>query len=259
MSEIRENYRKLQKELGVHPEFATGIPNEATRKLFEERTEEALQDYRASQQAEQPSSPSLPQIVIGSDHWIVGVKRMPLPPRGNLVPLCTVLHFTAGASAESSVEAMSERGVSAHVVIDRDGTIIQCVPFNRIAYHAGSSMWKDPVTLKIYDGLNGHSIGIEIANAGDDHIPWVENRPGYKSIQAKHRNGGSIETWEVFYDPQMASVRALTKVLWDKYGLHDVTGHDCIAPSRKNDPGPAFPMELVRADVGLKGLPEVFR
>ena len=53
---------------------------------------------------------------------------------------------------------------------------------------------------------------------------------------------------------------ALAKALCDRYHLDDITGHDCIAPERKIDPGPAFPMADLRAFCGFgKTLPKVHR
>lgn len=265
----RDKFRVIQKAiLGENSPFATGIPNPETKAAWQDAWDFALAEYRQSQQNE-PQSPTtpatgLPRIEIGADHWIVGVKRMPLPPRGNLTPLCVVEHFTAGATAESSVEFMSSVGTSAHVVIDRDGEIIQCVPFNRIAYHAGKSNWKDPQTGKKYSGLNDVAIGIEIANAGNDGkekdaYDWAKKQPGFRSKQLTHQHGGAQYDWEDFYEAQMASVRAVTKAVYEKYALHDVTGHDYASWNRKNDPGPCFPWIVVRNDVGLSGEPQLWK
>jgi N-acetylmuramoyl-L-alanine amidase len=51
----------------------------------------------------------------------------------------------------------------------------------------------------------------------------------------------------------------VAKVLVACYQLDDITGHDCIAPERKDDPGPAFPMAELRAACGFTGLPAVHR
>jgi len=201
-------------------------------------------------------------VTIGEDHWLQGVTRMPLTSGGPMaVRRCVVEHFTGGASARSSVDAMRERGVSAHVVIDRDGTIIQCVAFNRVAFHAGKSRWADPKTGILYNGANAFAIGIEIANAGNDPgaLAWARKQPKFESITARHRNGGAAAEWEIYPAAQLAAVPALTKALVLHYNLDDITGHDCIAPERKDDPGPAFPMQAVREACGFSGLPAVHR
>lgn len=170
-----------------------------------------------------------------------------------------VIHFTGGATAASSVEAMRERGLSAHLVVDRDGSVVQCRAFNRVASHAGVSRWVDPNTGKRFDGLNACSIGIEIANAGNDPgaLKWARKQPGFASITAKHRNGGGVVEWEEYPAAQLEAVFDISKLLVATYNLDDVTGHDCIAPERKDDPGPAFPMEELRKACGFTGLPQV--
>jgi N-acetylmuramoyl-L-alanine amidase len=157
---------------------------------------------------------------------------------------------------------MRQRNVSAHVVVDRDGKILQCRPFTTKAAHAGPSKWRDPQTgQSITTSLNACSIGIEIANAGDEPgvIQWAKKNTGATSIQAKHRNGGPMQEWEAYSQAQLRAVFDLTKALVDQYKLHDVTGHDCISPGRKNDPGPAFPMQDLREFCGFSGLPVVFK
>ena len=77
-------------------------------------------------------------------------------------PDAIIIHYTAGASAESSVRTLTNPAAkaSAHIVIGRNGSITQLVPFNTIAWHAGKSSYDDR------HGYNNFSIGIEIDNAG---------------------------------------------------------------------------------------------
>ena len=174
---------------------------------------------------------------------------------------CVVIHFTAGATARSSVnfwKTKSAKGASAHVVIDRDGSIIQCRPFNRTAGHAGVSRWRDPQTGFLYEGLNSCSIGIELANAGDDS-KLARRWSKAPLVPAAHRNGGPVKDWEAYPPAQLAAVTKLVQALVKRYRLDDITGHDCIAPERKSDPGPAFPMEKLRQACGFAGLPIVYR
>lgn len=197
---------------------------------------------------------------VTEDHWLEGAVRdiiaggAPMPVRR-----CLVEHFTSGATAKSSIESMRSQGLSAHLVIDRDGTIYQCRPFNLQCSHAGKSRWKDPNTGTLYNGLNSCAIGIEIANAGNDPavIKWAVDHAGSHTIEARHRNGGPLEKWEAYSDAQIKSVREASKALVERYHLDDLSGHDCIAPERKNDPGPAFPMQEIREYCGFHGLPAV--
>lgn len=171
-----------------------------------------------------------------------------------------VYHFTAGWTADNSVdfwESPAADGANAHAIIDRDGTVIQCRPLNKTAGHAGDSKWADPKTGTVYRGLNNCSIGIELANIGDLDRSVYPRTMGplagkaIPRIQARHKNGGPTTKWEVYPDVQIAAAIALGDAICKACNLDDVVGHDDIAPDRKNDPGPAFPMAEVRAALGF--------
>lgn len=168
-------------------------------------------------------------------------------------PKIVVMHYTAGASARSSAEWFrnpQNKSSSAHVVIERDGTIIQCVDFRKVAWHAGVSRWRDIV------GLNRHSIGIELANFGwlrQSGNQWVtfSGKPVANPFVGRHRNGnpdGSTRPigWEPFPEEQFEAARGLVEALMAEYGISEIVGHDDIAPVRKSDPGPAFDMVRFR-------------
>ena len=169
------------------------------------------------------------------------------------IPKIAVIHFTAGSSARSSAEWFrnpANTSSSAHVVIERDGSIIQCVNFERVAWHAGKSSWHGLV------GLNKYSIGIELANwgylrsAGGGWSTSTGKRIADPFI-ATHRNGnpdGSRHPigWEPYPDEQFEAARGLVQALMAAYGINEIVGHDDIAPVRKSDPGPAFNMTRFR-------------
>ena len=98
--------------------------------------------------------------------------------------------------------------VSSHFLIRRDGELVQYVPCNARAWHAGQSRWQGR------DACNDFSIGVELEGA--DHVPYTES--------------------------QYTVLNALIKTLQDAYqGIADnIVGHEHIAPGRKTDPGPAF-------------------
>jgi len=201
---------------------------------------------------------------ITADHWLEGVRRQ-LIPGGNAMPVrrALVIHFTAGATGQSSIDfwrTPAAKGACAHVIIERDGPIIQCRPFNLTCGHAGKSKWRDPKTNVLYDGLNSCSIGIELSNAGNDPaaLEWARKQPGFASFRAAHRNGGIHAEWECYPGLQLASLTEVAESLVQHYKLDDVTGHDCIAPARKEDPGPAFDMLRFREAIGFTGLPVVY-
>lgn len=199
--------------------------------------------------------PMKPAMTITPDHWLDNSVRKLLPGGA---PMDTrrflVIHHTCGASGQSSIDfwkTPAAHGACAHIVIERDGTILQCRPFNKTCGHAGESKWKDPKTGQTFIGLNSCSIGIELANAGDADVSWAKKQPGYFSVSAKHKNGGPLTTWEGYPEAQIAACVELSKVLVARYHLDDVVGHEDIAPKRKVDPGPAWPMGRLRLACGF--------
>lgn len=168
-----------------------------------------------------------------------------------------VIHFTSGATGLSSVNywRLPETKASAHFVIERTGEILQCVPCNVQAWHAGVSSWTDPKTKILYKNLNSCSIGIELANAGnfdDISSDKVAKLPGFTGVRtARHKLDSHSCIWEQYPTPQLRSCMDLAKLLVKSYNLDAIVGHDDISPDRKRDPGPLFPMSSLQNFCGL--------
>ena len=166
--------------------------------------------------------------------------------------LYIVIHFTAGQSAAAAVEWLATKAsqVSAHLVIGRKGEITQLVPFNVIAWHAGQSSWGG------HKFLNSYSIGIELDNAGKMtriNNQWVaafkKIYPDNEVLLATHKFDTKPAGWHIFTPEQIHATIDICRVLVKTYGIKEILGHDDIAPKRKWDPGPAFPMDDIRAQV----------
>ena len=148
------------------------------------------------------------------------------PRLRGLTPSMLILHYTGLPTVERSLEILSRPDckVSCHYVVDTDGRVIQMVPEEMRAWHAGLSSWQGETDI------NSASIGIEIQNSG--------------------HSGGSPEFPE-------AQMRAVTALCQDIVARHDITpprvlGHSDIAPSRKIDPGEKFDWPgLARDGVGF--------
>jgi AmpD protein len=101
--------------------------------------------------------------------------------------------------------------VSAHILIKRDGDIIQFVPFDKRAWHAGESSFQGRTAC------NDFSIGIELQ--GTDTIP---------------------------YEPeQYQSLQQVLKILKTSYPIKHIVGHNEISPKRKTDPGTSFNWQMI--------------
>jgi N-acetylmuramoyl-L-alanine amidase len=195
--------------------------------------------------------------LVGSDNRQVPFVSSPNGggPLNGGKPRFLVIHYTAGGSASGAVSWFKNpaSNVSAHLVIDHDGAITQMVPFDKVGFHAGQSSWKG------VNGLNRHSVGIEIANWGKlvkagsgGWLSPVGNKPipAERVVLAQHKNfPGQTHGWEAFDEAQFLATVEAAAAICAEYGIgpSDLVGHDDIAPSRKVDPGPAFDMDKFRA------------
>lgn len=194
------------------------------------------------------------------NHWIEEIKHTQtsnLSP-GTITPRFIVMHYTAGWSGAASRDwLMGEAGghptsrVSAHVVVDQNGTAWQIAPFNRRTWHAGPSRYGSTTDL------NNHSIGIEFANVGwlrrvsatelEDHTGRriTEERAASRGyIEAAHsRVGSGSFCWPTYPARQIEVGLAITAALIAKYQIEAILTHEEIdTRGWKTDPGPAFPM-----------------
>ncbi|MBK1717120.1 N-acetylmuramoyl-L-alanine amidase [Thiocystis violacea] len=171
--------------------------------------------------------------------WLTGAERRPSPnqderPPGTDIDLLVIHNISlppgefAGdwiddlflnrldPTAHPYFAPIASVRVSAHLLIRRDGRLIQYVPGERRAWHAGVSS---------FDGrerCNDYSIGIELEGADD--VPFTE---------AQYRT--------------LADATHCLQIRYPAITARRITGHSDISPGRKTDPGPAFDWARYRA------------
>jgi len=159
-----------------------------------------------------------------------------------------IIHYTAGPSVQSAVNTLTNPKVkaSAHLVVGRDGSVVQLAPFNIVTWHAGVSSYNGRT------GFNKYSIGIEIDNAGILEKSGNVYRAWFGStytenevIQAVHRNRKEPKYWHAYTAEQIEAVFDICSLLVDSYNIKFILGHEEIT-SQKIDPGPAFPLDRLR-------------
>jgi len=168
-------------------------------------------------------------------------------------PIYLIIHYTAGTTAEGAIQwfLKPQARASAHFVVDRDGSVTQMVPMHRRAWHAGHSQWGE------LRDLNSFSIGIELVNAGKLrrsanglwHTWSGKTIPDDQVSVAMHKNEKAEQGWHEYTDQQIETVTQMGIAIANHYGIADVLGHDDVAPKRKVDPGPLFPLASVRSRI----------
>ncbi len=126
-----------------------------------------------------------------------------------------VLHYTGMVDAPSALARLCDpvAEVSAHYLVDEDGTIHRMVAEDKRAWHAGKARWRG------IEDVNSASIGIELVNPGHEF--------GYRP----------------FSEEQIDALIPLVAEIKERHGITrgNVVGHSDIAPMRKQDPGELFP------------------
>ncbi len=137
-----------------------------------------------------------------------------------------VLHYTGMKTARAALARMCDPAaqVSAHYLIDEDGTTTALVAEQNRAWHAGRAWWWGE------SDINGCSIGIELVNPGHEF--------GYRD----------------FPQDQMAALEELAARIMARHAIppERVLGHSDVAPGRRQDPGERFDWQrLAAAGMGL--------
>lgn len=166
-------------------------------------------------------------------------------------PDTIIIHYTGGP-AKAAINSFTNprTKVSAHLVVARDGSITQLVPFDTVAWHAGKSSYNGR------SGFNKYSIGIEVENAGvlkksgEVYRSWfgATYEPS-EVIEATHRNQVEPKYWHTYTEEQINTVKDICRLLIDNYNIKQILGHEEISPNRKTDPGPAFPLDRLREEL----------
>lgn len=162
-----------------------------------------------------------------------------------------IIHYTASHGSGLSSTAWAghpESKVSWHITIDRNGSVIQLADFRKICWHAGESSWYAPNNGRDYKEMNKFSVGIELANAGilerDSNVFQTEY--GAKIPSTNVLMGPEGNYWEQYSHRQITTAYDIALAISKKYNCLDILGHNQIAPARKIDPGPFFPLQDLR-------------
>ena len=192
---------------------------------------------------------------IVNGRLMIAGKAAPFAPTpnqgGRLEPTMIVLHDTAGRLTKGSAVTWlrdPKAKASAHVVVERDGSVTQLVAFDRVAWHAGQSSWRGR------SGCNAFTVGIEIVNPGKltgtpkKATAWFGENfgPEFGIVRAKtpaHGDG----CWMPYTEDQLRTVEQLIGALAREYPITEVVAHHDISPGRKVDTTPLMDWPRMRA------------
>lgn len=172
------------------------------------------------QQARQVVSPNYNERPAGVMPELLVIHNISLPPGQFGGPYIEQLFENRlDPAAHSYFASIHQLKVSSHLLIRRDGEVVQFVPFDKRAWHAGQSCYQGR------ENCNDFSIGIELE--GTDDCP-------FEAVQ---------------YEVLAAVIQALLSA-YPSLSTQHITGHSDIAPQRKTDPGPWFEWDRLRQMLG---------
>ncbi len=173
------------------------------------------------------------------------VSRVPTAhTSGTIQPEIIVIHET-GTSVKKGAAVdylrRNDRKVSYHVVIERDGSVVQMADFDQRTHHAGRSVYKGR------KWCNGFGIGIGLVG------PGKLDRNGKSYFGTKFDDAVHAATsahgdgwWLPYSDQQLDVLRDVIEAIEQAYGLAlPVCGHYQVSPGRKVDPSPLLPIEPI--------------
>jgi len=169
-----------------------------------------IDDQALLADARQCPSPNQGKRPAGGEVSLLVIHNISLPP-GQFGGGYIEQFFTNTLSADehSYFTEIADLQVSSHLLIDRQGEVVQFVPFSQRAWHAGDSSFAG------CDNCNDYSIGIELE--GTDTEPYSDKQ--YQSL---------------------LQVCQQLLVSYPALSAERIVGHSDISPGRKTDPGPAF-------------------
>ena len=188
-------------------------PCMGSRKRVSFRIDAATGRMPAARQVDSPNQDARPP---GVEPELIVVHSISLPPAQFGGPWIDRL-FTNDLDprAHPYFAEIAGMRVSAHLLVRRDASLVQYVPFHRRAWHAGESSWRGR------SACNDFSVGIELEGTDAESFTWSQ------------------------YRRLAAVVRALCRA-YPGLSPERIAGHSDIAPGRKTDPGPGFEWESLR-------------
>jgi N-acetyl-anhydromuramyl-L-alanine amidase AmpD len=182
-------------------------------------------------------------------------------------PLGIVAHDTATPDVEGHAMRYMTSGATKlayHVIIERDGKCYFLVDFDRVAYHAGPSRWKN------FKDLNRSFVGIAMANPG----MMTKEKNGFALLRYRNKaglwktvdkfpteqcvrmrsEGGRMGWWLPYTDAQLKTFMQVCKLLTDTYpSIRELVNHTRVDVRKwKNDTGPHFPLDEFRIQLFAK-------
>lgn len=155
-----------------------------------------------------------------------------------MTPKGITIHYTADRDIDRVINSLSKNNLAYHIIIDRDGSIVQMAYFTQRVYHAGKARW-------ISRSPNREHISVALASWGklsEKGETWVgEKLPDDDIIERPGNLTKLVFKWDKATGQQEAALFTFLEWACKQFEInpHEICGHDeCAIPEgRKEDPG----------------------
>ena len=174
---------------------------------------------------------------------------------GKIVPRGVVVHYLADRNTDRAIGALKGAGLGYHLIIERDGTVVQTSYMTLAVNHAGEAAWQKA-------SPNRHFLAVALASWGvltpkdGKLLAWNGSQVGpHEAAQRPGNVNGTPYWWDIATNPQEKALKKfLTWVIERGIDPKMICGHDeCALPKgRKPDPGGVLSqtMKALRSELG---------
>lgn len=165
-------------------------------------------------------------------------------------PLGITVHDSADRDPNRVISWLNHENLGYHIIVDRDGTIIQTGELNKSLYHAGNSLWNELSPNRYHIAVCILSWG-KLESSDDKFYSWNKQEIPFDEVEIRADFLGNTAPYDKATKKQEDSFLTVMKYLVS-CGIDplNVCGHDeaCIPRGRKSDPGGvlSFSMEGLR-------------
>jgi N-acetyl-anhydromuramyl-L-alanine amidase AmpD len=155
---------------------------------------------------------------------------------GPLVPIGVTVHYTADRDPERAAIYLRRKGFGYHLLVDRNGSVIQLAYCNKRVNHAGKAAWNG-------SSPNRFHIAVAVLSWGElspEGMTWAGNRLPAAEVAVRNDLFGRERSWDACTPEQELSLyKILTWAVALGVKPSNICGHDeCALPrGRKLDPG----------------------
>lgn len=171
-------------------------------------------------------------------------------------PLGVTLHYASDRDSKRVINWLKQEKLGYHIIIERDGTVVQTCSFDKRVDHAGAATWKNLSPNRHHIAICVMSWGKLLANK-EKYFNWTGHEIDFNDVAIRANFKGVSGYWDKATQKQEISLMVLLNWLVNS-GIEpsNICGHDesCLPQGRKQDPGGVLSLssDAIRKQLAIK-------